>query len=81
MERGADYDPEVDATVRVEASRLRYRLREYYATAGQDDPIFIDVPKGGYGAVFVSRGARTSASEKEYRLIRLWPRAPLQILS
>jgi TolB-like protein/Tfp pilus assembly protein PilF len=66
MERGADYDPEVDAAVRVEASRLRYRLREYYATTGHDDPIFIDVPKGGYGAVFVSRGARTSASEKEY---------------
>ncbi len=53
--RGAEYDPEVDATVRVEAGRLRNRLREYYDTAGEQDPIFIDVPKGGYGAVFASR--------------------------
>jgi TolB-like protein/Flp pilus assembly protein TadD len=55
LERGADYDPDVDATVRVEASRLRHRLREYYDTAGRTDPILIDIPKGGYGAVFSSR--------------------------
>ena len=57
FDRGASYDPEIDATVRVEASRLRSRLREYYGTAGTEDPIFIDIPKGGYGAVFVSRRA------------------------
>jgi TolB-like protein len=53
--RGADYDPDIDATVRVEASRLRHRLREYYDTAGKTDPILIEIPKGGYGAVFASR--------------------------
>src|ERR1700679_1542323 len=57
FDRGASYDPEIDATVRVEASRLRSRLREYYDTAGTEDPIFIDIPKGGYGARFVSRRA------------------------
>jgi TolB-like protein/Tfp pilus assembly protein PilF len=68
LRRGADYDPEIDAAVRVEASRLRSRLREYYDTEGQDDPIFIDIPKGGYGAVFASRGAasRASAPGREY---------------
>ena len=62
--RGADYDPEVDATVRVEASRLRHRLREYYDTAGRTYLILIDIPKGGYGAVFASRegNAHSSAS-------------------
>jgi TolB-like protein/Tfp pilus assembly protein PilF len=66
--RGADYDPNVDATVRVEAGRLRNRLREYYDTAGQQDPIFIDVPKGGYGAVFVAREAasKTLVPGSEY---------------
>ena len=59
--RGADYDPEIDATVRVEASRLRSRLREYYDTAGMDDTILIDIPKGGYGAVFVSRRATVAS--------------------
>ncbi len=57
--RGADYDPDIDATVRVEASRLRQRLREYYDTAGKTDPILIEIPKGGYGAVFTSREGNT----------------------
>src|ERR1700677_1694818 len=46
--RGHDYDPSIDATVRVEAGRLRSRLREYYDVEGIADPVFIDVPKGGY---------------------------------
>ena len=52
FERSSDYDPAVDATVRVEASRLRSRLREYYATEGPQDPVVIDMPKGGYACVF-----------------------------
>ena len=60
--RGADYDPDIDATVRVEASRLRHRLREYYDTAGKTDPIQIDIPKGGYGVVFSSREGNTHSS-------------------
>lgn len=52
FQRSADYDPAVDSTVRVEASRLRNRLREYYDTQGKDDAILIEIPKGGYSAVF-----------------------------
>ena len=52
FERRADYDPAIDATVRVEASRLRNRMREYYDTQGNHDPILIEIPKGGYSAVF-----------------------------
>lgn len=52
MGRAADYDPAVDATVRVEAGRLRSRLREYYESAGKADPVLIEIPKGGYSAVF-----------------------------
>jgi Tol biopolymer transport system component len=50
--RNTSYDPSIDATVRVEAGRLRTRLREYYAEAGRNDPIVIDIPKGGYRATF-----------------------------
>jgi TolB-like protein/Tfp pilus assembly protein PilF len=60
--RGADYDPEIDAAVRVEAGRLRNRLREYYDNAGKVDPILIEIPKGGYGAVFVGREINQSSS-------------------
>ena len=50
--RSTSYDPSVDATVRVEAGRLRSRLREYYSGAGKTDPILIEMPKGGYRASF-----------------------------
>lgn len=56
FERSGDYDPAVDSTVRVEASRLRNRLREYYATFGKHDPILIEIPKGGYSAVCTHTG-------------------------
>ncbi len=55
FDRGATYDPSVDATVRVEASRLRSRLREYYDEEGRDDPWLIEVPKGGYAATLHRR--------------------------
>jgi len=50
--RGTEYDPAVDSTVRVEAGRLRSRLREYYAGEGRGDPLHIEIPKGSYAAVF-----------------------------
>jgi TolB-like protein len=53
FERSTSYDPSIDATVRVEAGRLRSRLREYYSDAGKADPILIEIPKGGYRATFV----------------------------
>lgn len=50
--RGNDYDPQVDSIVRVEASRLRSKLRDYYATDGQADPLIIRVPRGSYAPEF-----------------------------
>jgi TolB-like protein len=57
FDRAADYNPTIDATVRVEASRLRQRLREYYEQEGQDDIVLISVPKGSYQAVIYRRPA------------------------
>ena len=42
------FDPNVDPIVRMEAARVRDRLREYYEGAGQGDPIRISLPKGTY---------------------------------
>jgi len=47
-ERGPDFDPRTDGIVRVEASRLRQKLAEYYQGPGQHDPIRISYPKGSY---------------------------------
>ena len=46
--RPETFDPTIDPFVRVEAARLREKLREYYGTDGHDDPIHIDLPKGTY---------------------------------
>src|SRR5215471_7129973 len=46
--RGPDHDPRRDSIVRTEASRLRARLNEYYLGEGRDDPLAIELPKGGY---------------------------------
>ena len=51
-ERDESFDPRTDTIVRVEAGRLRRRLKHYYATAGRDDPVHIDLPKGGYTPKF-----------------------------
>ena len=55
FDRGASYDPAIDATVRVEAGRMRSRLRDYYADAGRNDPLLIEIPRGSYRAVFIQR--------------------------
>jgi TolB-like protein/Tfp pilus assembly protein PilF len=62
--RGQDYDPSIDATVRVEAGRLRSRLREYYDVEGSGDPVSIDVPKGGYYPTFTFRNGKMSAAKE-----------------
>jgi predicted ATPase len=50
--RGESFDPRTDTIVRVQARRLRARLKEYYQSEGQFDPIVIEIPTGRYGATF-----------------------------
>ncbi|MGC4051910.1 MAG: tetratricopeptide repeat protein [Paludibaculum sp.] len=51
-DRKPDYDPKVDSIVRVEASRVRTRLREYYHNEGSRDPVIVELPKGSYVPLF-----------------------------
>lgn len=50
--RDSTFDPQTDPVVRMEASKLRRRLERYYLGAGRDDPVRIDIPKGGYAPTF-----------------------------
>lgn len=50
--RGADFDPQTDSIVRVEASRLRRKLQVYYSDEGREDPVRIELPTGSYVPVF-----------------------------
>src|SRR5579863_2585035 len=53
--RPADFDPQTDSTIRVQAGRLRLKLAEYYATEGATDPIVVKIPKGSYHLTFEVR--------------------------
>ena len=46
--RGDAYDPRIDPIVRVQATRLRSKLRDYYMEEGIADPVVIELPKGAY---------------------------------
>jgi tetratricopeptide (TPR) repeat protein len=46
--RSADFDPERDAIVRVQAGRLRRALDKYYAGPGGADRVRITLPAGSY---------------------------------
>src|SRR5712672_4859521 len=48
LARPAEFDQKRDSIVRVEAHRLRKRLREYYDTEGASRPIRIEIPSGRY---------------------------------
>ena len=48
FDKPTSFDPVTDPIVRVEAARLRDKLREYYEREGQSDPVRIEIPKGSY---------------------------------
>lgn len=50
--RGADFDPQVDSIVRIEAGRLRRALERYYLIAGRAGGIRITIPRGAYIPIF-----------------------------
>jgi len=58
--RQADFDPQLDSMVRVQAGRLRSKLAEYYSTEGTTDGTIIEVPKGSYAVVVHDRVASPS---------------------
>jgi adenylate cyclase len=73
--RGPAFDPRMDPIVRVDASRLRVKLTEYYNTEGANDPVIIDLPKGHYAPVFSWRGSPHGLSRAAQRAaLALLPR-------
>lgn len=54
------FNPQLDAVVRIHASRLRNILFKYYNGAGKNDLIFIDIPKGAYVPVFEKNDQKTA---------------------
>jgi hypothetical protein len=57
FDKGQSYDPRIDPIVRVEAARLRSKLRDYYQSQGQTDSVLIEFEKGSYAPAFQRRQA------------------------
>jgi TolB-like protein len=68
FDRQENYDPRIDPIVRVEARRLRAKLKEYYREEGRKDLILINFPKGSYAPVFRKRELNALTAEE------LWAR-------
>lgn len=73
--RRRDHSNQADPIVRVEASRLRSKLLEYYSTEGRHEEFRIELPKGTYVPEFVAvpagapaeSGGRTAGGQTEGR--------------
>jgi hypothetical protein len=78
--RNNNFSPRSDSVVRVQASRLRHKLQEYYTTEGKSDRILIELPKGHYNPVF-SLIEGVSESESAPELLRQTGYAQPQVTS
>lgn len=65
FDKGEEFDPRLDPIVRVEASRLRTRLKKYYEAEGKDDPIRIVLPRGSYVPLLLEPSEAKAAGNGE----------------
>jgi hypothetical protein len=59
------YDPRQESVVRTQVARLRQKLAEYYNSEGANDPILVDLPKGGFKMNFEERPPAPEAQPAE----------------
>jgi adenylate cyclase len=66
--RETDFDASYDPLVRIQAGKLRRALERYYLLKGKEESLRIDIPRGTYVPVFISREAEaplTATQDKE----------------
>jgi TolB-like protein/Flp pilus assembly protein TadD len=63
--RRDSFDPRSDSIVRTEARNVRLRLARYYASEGLNDPVRIELPKGGYEPQFTEITTEASQPPQE----------------
>jgi hypothetical protein len=79
--KDVDFSTAEDPIVRVDARRLRDKLREYYASAPHD-AIMISVPKGSYTPVFEMNRAISTRLDAANRPSPRWPmKAAIAVLA
>lgn len=82
----ASFDPRQESVVRMHTARLRQKLAEYYRTEGIDDPIVVDMPKGGFRVTFEPRRRMSPAAPLPVSIeirepVRGWRRREIVLVS
>jgi hypothetical protein len=75
------YDPRQESTVRMHVARLRQKLGEYYRTEGLEDPIVVDLPKGGFKLIFEPREVRPEPVAEQPIAIPRWGRKEIGLIA
>jgi TolB-like protein/Tfp pilus assembly protein PilF len=63
FERPDSFDPRLESIVRTETSRIRQKLKDYYAGEGLADDIVIDIPPRSYAPTITFREPAASSKE------------------
>lgn len=61
--RSDSYDCSADGIVRVNATELRKRIESYFESAGVNEPLVFEIPRGSYRPVFRWRLPKTTEQE------------------
>ena len=65
FERGENFDPAIDSIVRASMRQIRNRLADYYANEGTAEKWELQIPKGDYRLLFLTRAVPGEAIECE----------------
>ena len=76
--RGDDFNQATDPIVSIQANKLRRALERYYLTAGRNDTVRIDMPKGTYVPVFhyqneIARDSDLEEGSNKFGFAGAWP--------
>jgi TolB-like protein/Tfp pilus assembly protein PilF len=82
FDRSESFDPKLDTIVRVEARRLRKKLKEYYDGEGAAERVRIDIPGPGYVPSIAGLPDPLAAepAAKDYRPALLWAAAAIAVI-
>jgi adenylate cyclase len=80
FDRTSEYDPNIDAIVRVEARRLRAKLKEYYEGPGRNDAVLIGLRPGSYVPIFCWLDPQPRNQAQEIGATIQWGAASVAVL-
>jgi len=79
--RGREFDTSADPIVRVQARRLRSKLKQYYLAEGCDEQIRIEYPVGSYSPIFLPRTPQPARAMLSGPSIQARPITPSRLIA